>query len=210
MEWTETFPFFDKRLCLWDTFSITGDYNYFKFFVECSPICPLCFWSNLLSTKLINLISRLRAINALIVSIFSDNRNEAAKEEDIRDSKTTRKSAKTRRKRTAFTSFQLKCLEEKFMMNKYLTIAERDMLAKSLQLSNKQVKTWFQNRRTKWKRENVGEAIHLAYEIQRSSIGPYHPPWVPICHCPPPPPVYRMNTMYSCPTPAFIPPHGAQ
>ena len=163
-----------------------------------------------MSSKLINLISRLRAINALFVSIFSDNRNETAKEEDIRDSKTTRKSAKTRRKRTAFTSFQLKCLEEKFMMNKYLTIAERDMLAKSLQLSNKQVKTWFQNRRTKWKRENVGEAIHLAYEIQRSSIGPYHPPWVPICHCPPPPPVYRMNTMYSCPTPAFIPPHGAQ
>jgi len=143
-------------------------------------------------------------------SNIQDNRNSVAKEEDIRDSKSTRKSAKTRRKRTAFTSFQLKCLEEKFMMNKYLTIAERDMLAKSLQLSNKQVKTWFQNRRTKWKRENVGEAIHLAYEIQRSSIGPYHPSWVPICHCPPPPPIYRMNAMYSCPTPTFIPPHGAQ
>ncbi|KAJ7378109.1 hypothetical protein OS493_024774 [Desmophyllum pertusum] len=143
-------------------------------------------------------------------SRISDNRNVTSKDEDIRDSKATRKSAKTRRKRTAFTSFQLKCLEEKFMMNKYLTIAERDMLAKSLQLSNKQVKTWFQNRRTKWKRENVGEAIHLAYEIQRSSIGPYHPSWVPICHCPPPPPIYRMNTMYSCPTPAFMQPHGAQ
>lgn len=141
---------------------------------------------------------------------LTDNRNAGAKEEDIRDSKSTRKSAKTRRKRTAFTSFQLKCLEEKFMMNKYLTIAERDMLAKSLQLSNKQVKTWFQNRRTKWKRENVGEAIHLAYEIQRSSIGPYHPSWVPMCHCPPPPPIYRMNAMYSCPPPAFIPPHGTQ
>ncbi|PFX28123.1 barH-like 1 homeobox protein [Stylophora pistillata] len=143
-------------------------------------------------------------------SRIPDNRIVASKEEDSRESKATRKSVKTRRKRTAFTSFQLKCLEEKFMMNKYLTIAERDMLAKSLQLSNKQVKTWFQNRRTKWKRENVGEAIHLAYEIQRSSIGPYHPPWVPICHCPPPPPIYRMNTMYSCPPPTFIPPHGAQ
>lgn len=139
-----------------------------------------------------------------------DNRNDSNKDEDIRDTKTARKSTKARRKRTAFTSFQLKCLEEKFLMNKYLTIAERDMLAKSLQLSNKQVKTWFQNRRTKWKRENVGEAIHLAYEIQNSKIGPYHPPWVPICHCPPPPPVYRMNTMYSCPAPAFLSPHGAQ
>lgn len=140
---------------------------------------------------------------------MTDNRAVASKGENTRDSKAARKPPKTRRKRTAFTSFQLKCLEEKFMMNKYLTIAERDMLAKSLQLSNKQVKTWFQNRRTKWKRENVGEAIHLAYEIQRSGIGPYHPPWVPLCHCPPPPPpVYRMNTMYSCPTPTFIPPHG--
>lgn len=139
-----------------------------------------------------------------------DNRNDSNKDEDIRDTKTARKSTKARRKRTAFTSFQLKCLEEKFLMNKYLTIAERDMLAKSLQLSNKQVKTWFQNRRTKWKRENVGEAIHLAYEIQNSKIGPYHPPWVPIFHCPPPPPVYRMNTMYSCPAPAFLSPHGAQ
>ncbi|XP_015753209.1 PREDICTED: homeobox protein GBX-2-like isoform X2 [Acropora digitifera] len=143
---------------------------------------------------------------------LTDDRDEhPEKAEHIRESKSTRKSAKTRRKRTAFTSFQLKCLEEKFMMNKYLTIAERDMLAKSLQLSNKQVKTWFQNRRTKWKRENVGEAIHLAYEIQRSSIGPYYPPCVPICHCPPPPPpVYRMNTMYSCPAPAFVAPHSAQ
>ncbi|XP_068695094.1 homeobox protein ceh-19-like isoform X1 [Montipora foliosa] len=141
-----------------------------------------------------------------------EDRDESLdKEEHIRDSKVTRKSAKTRRKRTAFTSFQLKCLEEKFLMNKYLTIAERDMLAKSLQLSNKQVKTWFQNRRTKWKRENVGEAIHLAYEIQRSSIGPFHPTCVPICHCPPPPPpVYRMHTMYSCPAPAFIQPLPAQ
>ncbi|EDO47164.1 predicted protein, partial [Nematostella vectensis] len=62
-----------------------------------------------------------------------------------------------RRKRTAFTSFQLKCLEDKFKFSKYLTIAERDMMARSLQLTNRQIKTWFQNRRTKWKRENVGE-----------------------------------------------------
>ena len=62
---------------------------------------------------------------------------------------------KMRRRRTAFTSSQLKCLEEKFEDKKYLTIAERNKLAKSLNLSDTQVKTWFQNRRTKWKKQNI-------------------------------------------------------
>ena len=70
---------------------------------------------------------------------------------------------KMRRRRTAFTSSQLKCLEEKFDDKKYLTIAERNKLAKSLNLSDTQVKTWFQNRRTKWKKQNVStveQSIH--------------------------------------------------
>ena len=122
----------------------------------------------------------------------------------------TRKPSKSRRRRTAFTSFQLKCLEEKFMMNKYLTITERDVLAKSLQLSNKQVKTWFQNRRTKWKRENVGEALQqLTYEFQRNSLVQYRPPWLPTlppvasCQCP----MFRMTNLCSCgPLPTFLAP----
>lgn len=60
-----------------------------------------------------------------------------------------------RRRRTAFTSSQLKSLEEKFDDKKYLTISERNKLAKSLNLSDTQVKTWFQNRRTKWKKQNI-------------------------------------------------------
>lgn len=60
-----------------------------------------------------------------------------------------------RRRRTAFTSSQLKSLEEKFDDKKYLTISERNKLAKSLSLSDTQVKTWFQNRRTKWKKQNI-------------------------------------------------------
>ena len=137
----------------------------------------------------------------LIAGLLFEDDRESASEDEMTVEKKQRKTTKSRRKRTAFTSFQLKCLEEKFLMNKYLTIAERDMLAKSLQLSNKQVKTWFQNRRTKWKRENVGEAIHLAYEMQRNTLGPYHAPWFPMCHCAPP--MYRMSPIpCSCaPTP---------
>lgn len=62
---------------------------------------------------------------------------------------------KVRRRRTAFTSNQLKALEEKFQDKKYLTITERNNLAKTMKLSDTQVKTWFQNRRTKWKKQIV-------------------------------------------------------
>ena len=60
---------------------------------------------------------------------------------------------KRRRKRTAFTSAQLKSLEHRFSAKKYLSISERNNFAKRLKLSDTQVKTWFQNRRTKWKRQ---------------------------------------------------------
>ncbi|XP_029213986.2 homeobox protein MSX-2-like [Acropora millepora] len=60
---------------------------------------------------------------------------------------------KSRRRRTAFTSSQLKSLEQMFNDKKYLTISERNNLAKNLHLTDTQIKTWFQNRRTKWKKQ---------------------------------------------------------
>ena len=57
-----------------------------------------------------------------------------------------------KKKRTAFTSRQLQELEGKFSEQKYLTKADRTRLAKRLGLTEKHVKTWYQNRRTKWKR----------------------------------------------------------
>lgn len=57
-----------------------------------------------------------------------------------------------KKKRTAFTSRQLQELEGKFSGQKYLTKADRTRIAKRLGLTEKHVKTWFQNRRTKWKR----------------------------------------------------------
>ena len=60
---------------------------------------------------------------------------------------------KKRRRRTAFTNGQLKSLEHEFTKKKYLSISERNNLANSLKLSDAQVKTWFQNRRTKWKKQ---------------------------------------------------------
>lgn len=47
----------------------------------------------------------------------------------------------------------MSALEKNFAKQKYLSIPERLDLAKELDLTEQQVKTWFQNRRTKWKRQ---------------------------------------------------------
>uniref|UniRef100_A0A5F8H6K4 NK1 homeobox 2 n=1 Tax=Monodelphis domestica TaxID=13616 RepID=A0A5F8H6K4_MONDO len=64
--------------------------------------------------------------------------------------------AKPRRARTAFTYEQLVALENKFRATRYLSVCERLNLALALSLTETQVKIWFQNRRTKWKKQNPG------------------------------------------------------
>lgn len=53
-----------------------------------------------------------------------------------------------------FTSQQTKNLENRFSSSKYLSPEERRHLALQLKLTDRQVKTWFQNRRAKWRRAN--------------------------------------------------------
>ena len=48
---------------------------------------------------------------------------------------------------------QLEGLESKFAEKKYLSVPDRMELASSLDLSETQVKTWFQNRRMKCKKQ---------------------------------------------------------
>nr|KAG5699029.1 hypothetical protein BaRGS_025423 [Batillaria attramentaria] len=66
------------------------------------------------------------------------------------------RGSKPRRARTAFTYEQLVALENKFKTTRYLSVCERLNLALSLSLTETQVKIWFQNRRTKWKKQNPG------------------------------------------------------
>ena len=58
---------------------------------------------------------------------------------------------KKKKPRTSFTRLQICELEKRFHRQKYLASAERAALAKALKMTDAHVKTWFQNRRTKWR-----------------------------------------------------------
>ena len=64
-----------------------------------------------------------------------------------------------RKSRTVFTDLQLRVLEKTFSEQKYLDTSNRGKLAQTLGLNETQVKTWFQNRRMKWKKENNKSSI---------------------------------------------------
>uniref|UniRef100_A0A1I8Q2Y4 Homeobox domain-containing protein n=1 Tax=Stomoxys calcitrans TaxID=35570 RepID=A0A1I8Q2Y4_STOCA len=99
-------------------------------------------------------------------------------------------SKKQRKARTAFTDHQLQTLEKSFERQKYLSVQDRMELANKLELSDCQVKTWYQNRRTKWKRQTavglelLAEAGNYAAFQRLYGGSPYLSTW-PYAHPPP-------------------------
>ncbi|XP_075072369.1 T-cell leukemia homeobox protein 1 isoform X2 [Mixophyes fleayi] len=76
---------------------------------------------------------------------------------------------KKKKPRTSFTRLQICELEKRFHRQKYLASAERAALAKALKMTDAQVKTWFQNRRTKWRRvfsENNNKQTDLSINTE--------------------------------------------
>lgn len=101
-----------------------------------------------------------------------DEKEEAEEEETEIGSNWTRRKCK--KKRTTFTSNQLKELERKFNQQKYLTKLDRCALAQRLGLTEKHVKTWYQNRRTKWKKECTEEAWSKERETAATNMYRQH------------------------------------
>lgn len=95
--------------------------------------------------------------------------------------------------RSPFRDKQRMILETRFNKSKYISLGDRKKLAAELHLTERQVKTWFQNRRTKWRktrgnegllggisledRENSGTAQILSNAIDKIS-----PKWVNQLH----------------------------
>lgn len=79
-----------------------------------------------------------------------------------------------RKDRLNFTAYQINELEAFFARKKYISIEERQQLAQSLGVSEQQVKTWYQNRRSKWKRSpkitvSIPPSHHL-YPLQATPL----------------------------------------
>ncbi|VDK50913.1 unnamed protein product [Anisakis simplex] len=64
----------------------------------------------------------------------------------------------------------------KFQHDKYLSVSKRIDLSKSLRLTETQIKTWFQNRRTKWKKQLTASLRELCkssvYPLQITTTNP--------------------------------------
>lgn len=58
-----------------------------------------------------------------------------------------------KKQRPLFSPHQIQTMEKEFAKQRYVTEEKRAQLALEVNLTEAQVKTWFQNRRTKWKKE---------------------------------------------------------
>ncbi|XP_036121807.1 homeobox protein VENTX [Molossus molossus] len=110
----------------------------------------------------------LEEVKASAVSAPGTSTNGLSKEAD---------STRPPRVRTAFTEEQVSTLESSFQHHRYLGPLERRRLAQKMRLSEVQIKTWFQNRRMKHKRQLQDSQLNVPFS---GAV------YTPLAFCPPP------------------------
>ncbi|KAM4702840.1 homeobox protein vex1-like [Rhinophrynus dorsalis] len=95
----------------------------------------------------------LKDVPACIQSPIQDD-DATTDTESIKSLGSTTEDDTTSRARTKFSTVQLKELEKTFKEHRYIGASEKSRLSKVLKLSETQIKTWFQNRRMKFKRQS--------------------------------------------------------
>ncbi|XP_075591604.1 uncharacterized protein LOC124493151 [Dermatophagoides farinae] len=93
-----------------------------------------------------------------------DNNNN-----NLNNTTTTTALNKSKRIRTIFTPEQLERLENEFEKQQYMVGTGRLYLASTLNLTEAQVKVWFQNRRIKWRKQHLEGYQEGIGEIQKNA-----------------------------------------
>lgn len=97
--------------------------------------------------------SKLKEIRVQSKSDTKESSTVHSKELKRLKGKAGREKVRKKKARTTFTGRQIFELEKQFKEKKYLTATERSDMASLLNVTETQVKIWFQNRRTKWKKQ---------------------------------------------------------
>ena len=124
----------------------TSNSNFFEKVLTNQSLDPLAYLAALLPNLNQNGISFqnptvTNSVPPHLTAFYANDRNQIA-----------RGNITKRRNRTTFTHDQAAALEKEYSMDQYMPRSRRAIVADSLNLTESQVKTWFQNRRAKDKR----------------------------------------------------------